>query len=399
VLSPVPSSAEPSRSDRHDRPPQEDPQQRRDEVRERQAQIDVEVDALQASAADIDRTLTRLERNVATQQAEATEAERAWRAAEADVAESQRAVESAEQRIADLDRATDAMVVDAFVNPPSAELLDAFNADNMSDAAVTQALLSLQADSDADLLDQLNAAHEDLEIEQHNKQQAAADAEDKRNEQRAELADIRAAAQQQQQFATQVEARLEQRLSEAESLRRADAELSRQIEEQQRALARQLQAAQAAAAAAGAPAPAPAPSTVQDAPGGLATVSCPTGGSTTVAGSIADNVQGLYDRAGEQGVPLCGWGYRDPERQIELRREHCGTSDYAIYQMPASQCSPPTARPGTSMHEQGLAIDFTCSGGSIVAGGSCDSYLKNNAGDFGLINLPAEIWHYSTNGN
>ena len=29
--------------------------------------------------------------------------------------------------------------------------------------------------------------------------------------------------------------------------------------------------------------------------------------------------------------------------QMELRRAHCGTSDYAVYQMPPSQCSPPTA--------------------------------------------------------
>ena len=128
-------------------------------------------------------------------------------------------------------------------------------------------------------------------------------------------------------------------------------------------------------------------------------MSCPTGGSTTVAGSIAENVRGLYSRAGDQGVPLCGSGYRDPEQQIQLRREHCGTSQYAIYEMPSYQCNPPTARPGASMHEQGLAIDFTCSGGSIVSGGSCDSYLKSNAGDFGLYNLPSEIWHYSTNGN
>jgi hypothetical protein len=137
---------------------------------------------------------------------------------------------------------------------------------------------------------------------------------------------------------------------------------------------------------------------VRSASGGLTAVSCPTGGSVTVAGAIAQDVRGLLGRAGREGVPLCGWGYRDPQRQIELRREHCGTSDYAVYEMPASHCSPPTARPGQSMHEQGLAIDFTCDGGSIVAGGPCDVFLKANADDYGLFNLPSEIWHYSVNG-
>jgi peptidoglycan hydrolase CwlO-like protein len=400
VLSPIPSSAESTRSDRPAGADQEDPQEQRERVREQQAQINLEVDALQASVTDINRTLARLQRNVATQQAEAAEAERAWRAAEEDVAEAQRSVAAAEQRITDLDRATDAMVVDSFVNPPTGEILDAFNADTVSDAAVQQALLAMQADADADLMDQLNAAHEDLAIERSNKEEAAAEAEDRRNDSRAELADIQAAAQQQQEFANAVGERLDRRLAEAESLRRTDAALSRQIQEQQEELARQAAAAEAAAAAAGAAPPeSSGSSTIEPAPGGLATVSCPTGGSTTVAGSIGENVQGLYNAAGDQGVPLCGSGYRDPEQQIQLRREHCGTSQYAIYEMPSYQCSPPTARPGNSMHEQGLAIDFTCSGGSIVAGGSCDNFLKSTADDYGLYNLPSEIWHYSTNGN
>jgi septal ring factor EnvC (AmiA/AmiB activator) len=388
VLSPSASSA------------QQDPTEEREEVRERQSQIELEIDALQATAAEVDRTLTQLQRNVATQQAEAQEARRAYRAARDDVAEAQQAVEQAEQRITDLDRATDEMVVDAFVNPSNAEAFDAFNAENMSDATVTQALLSLQADADADLLDQLNAAQEDLEIEEDNKREAAQEAERQQVASEAELADLRAAAEQQQAFATDVEARLEQQLAEAESLRRVDADLSREIEERAAAEARRVQEAQAAAAAAGATAPPPpASSTIEEAPGGLARVTCPTGGTITVAGSIGQNAQGLLDLAGQQGVPLCGWGYRDPEEQIQLRREHCGTSEYAIYQMPSSQCSPPTARPGTSMHEQGLAIDFTCDGGSIAAGGSCDNLLKSNADDYGLYNLPSEIWHYSTNGN
>ena len=50
--------------------------------------------------------------------------------------------------------------------------------------------------------------------------------------------------------------------------------------------------------------------------------------------------------------------YRDPQRQIELRQQNCGSSHYAIYEAPSSACSPPTARPGSSNHERGLAVDF-----------------------------------------
>ena len=34
--------------------------------------------------------------------------------------------------------------------------------------------------------------------------------------------------------------------------------------------------------------------------------------------------------AGQQGVDICGSGYRDPQRQIELRAAHCGASYYDI---------------------------------------------------------------------
>ncbi|HEX6570362.1 MAG TPA: M15 family metallopeptidase, partial [Acidimicrobiales bacterium] len=138
---------------------------------------------------------------------------------------------------------------------------------------------------------------------------------------------------------------------------------------------------------------------IQPAPGGLATVTCPYGGSITVAGSIAGNVQALLDAAAAQGVSLCGSGYRDPQQQIQLRRQNCGTSYYAIYIMSPSQCSPPTARPGTSMHERGLAIDFSCNGGGAVRyGNSCWNFLAAHANAYGLYNLAGEPWHWSTTG-
>jgi Lysozyme like domain/D-alanyl-D-alanine carboxypeptidase len=130
----------------------------------------------------------------------------------------------------------------------------------------------------------------------------------------------------------------------------------------------------------------------------LSTVSCPSGGSTTVNSQIASNLEDLYAAAAADGIQLCGGGYRSHEQQIQLRREHCGTSDYAIYQMPASQCSPPTAKPGSSMHEQGLAIDFTCAGGSVTRGSACYAWLIGHSADYGLHPLASEPWHFSTNG-
>jgi LAS superfamily LD-carboxypeptidase LdcB len=118
-----------------------------------------------------------------------------------------------------------------------------------------------------------------------------------------------------------------------------------------------------------------------------------------VAATIAPQLAAMLDAAEAAGVVLGGGGYRDPSEQIEVRRANCGTSHYAIYEMSPSSCSPTTARPGSSMHEQGVAIDFTVNG-STISGHSNAAFrwLDANAARFGFHNLPVEPWHWSING-
>jgi LAS superfamily LD-carboxypeptidase LdcB len=134
--------------------------------------------------------------------------------------------------------------------------------------------------------------------------------------------------------------------------------------------------------------------------GGYPAVSCPGGGSITVDGSLAHNLRAMLLTAWRDGVNLCGGGYRDRDQQVRLRAQHCGSSEYAIYQMPSGSCSPPTAIPGTSMHERGLAIDFQCAGQSMSGRSSaCFAWMAAHAVEFGLYNLPSEPWHWSVDGS
>ncbi len=123
-------------------------------------------------------------------------------------------------------------------------------------------------------------------------------------------------------------------------------------------------------------------------------------GGIQVHESIANKVQDLLEHAARDGLRLTGGGYRSAASQIALRRAHCGTSEWAIWQRPAYQCRPPTARPGRSMHERGLAIDFRHNGRSVTSRNSTAfRWLAANAATYGLYNLPSEPWHWSTNGN
>lgn len=75
-----------------------------------------------------------------------------------------------------------------------------------------------------------------------------------------------------------------------------------------------------------------------------------------LAEPLRSRVAELLRRAA--GAVWINSGRRSTEQQVQLRRQHCGTTFYDIYQKPASQCSPPTAIPGRSEHEKGLAVDI-----------------------------------------
>ena len=114
--------------------------------------------------------------------------------------------------------------------------------------------------------------------------------------------------------------------------------------------------------------------------------------------AIAPRLNALLEQAHADGVPLGGWGHRTTESQIALRRKHCGPTPEDIFLKKASECSPPTAKPGKSMHERGLAVDFHLGGGSIATRSSPGYlWLAEHAATYGFYNLPSEPWHWSVN--
>jgi LAS superfamily LD-carboxypeptidase LdcB len=121
---------------------------------------------------------------------------------------------------------------------------------------------------------------------------------------------------------------------------------------------------------------------------------------TATAAEVAADLARLDADAAAAGIGLCGRsGFRSYAEQAELRRQNCGSSDYALYVAPPSTCSPPTARPGMSNHEDGLAIDFDCADGQRMTHASpCYQWLAANASRYGLYNLPSEPWHWSVTG-
>jgi hypothetical protein len=107
----------------------------------------------------------------------------------------------------------------------------------------------------------------------------------------------------------------------------------------------------------------------------------------TLAEPLRSSVVGLLNEANEGGstrVTVVS-ARRSREQQIALRKAHCGTSDYDVFQKPSDQCRPATARPGSSKHELGLAVDF----------GGDTARVAQLAGKYGLVKtVSSEPWHY-----
>jgi peptidoglycan hydrolase CwlO-like protein len=395
-------------------------------------QVEVAADPLKGSSEDLDETLSTLGENLDEQLGELESARNALAETDAQLGDIRDAIEVTEGRIAELESQSDEVVIDAFINPPTEDSLDTLTADSLSEATIKQSILDTQADANADVLGDLASAREELEEQEAAESELEGAAQEARDSQEQELVDLQGAQSQQALFVAQVQLRLDKNLSEAEALKDVDPALAARIEDREGEVADQIQGVRDAEATRQAlealalqqqqaeqeaqeeaerlAAATPPPSsggggggggtTVGGATGSLATVACPGGGSITVDSALASGLTSLLAAASADGISYCGGGYRDPSAQIALREANCGTSYYAIYEAPSSSCSPPTARPGTSNHEQGLAIDFTCNGGGTIQSrsSSCFQWLDANAASYGLYNLPSEPWHWSNDG-
>lgn len=348
----------------------------------------------------------------------------ALEAAQAEVNRTLMLAEQARREVVHTEGRVRAYAVEAFMNPPAAESLAVLSIADADGAQRAHDLLSITAEDQHRVVGELEVARGAAERRSAEADAAASEARQMEADAKAELERLEAALERQRRVAGQIEQRLDSALAEVAALKSVDREAAAELEAGERSLADDSRAAlggRSGGSAAPTPALSPVPASRSTAPAVPATTSTPrprpTGpppappagtvtwqdvvkvGGIWVHRSIAGQVQALLSAAGNAGISLGGGGFRDPSEQIRLRQKHCGPTEYDIYSKPSSQCTPPTAPPGRSMHERGLAIDFT-SGGALITSRSHPAYqwLAANAGSYGFSNLPSEPWHWSTNG-
>lgn len=307
-------------------------------------------------------------------EAERVSAERQAELAQAVLAAERAAAAEAATRaeLAELEQMMRDMAVAAYVRPPQSDrLATMLDASSPAHAERLSVYLDAKASHDADIADRLRRTRDRLERQTIAAREAQRLADQREEEAAVALADLQSHRAEQEALLADIGARMET----------ADLEhyaVALEIDEARRRLADQARQA-------------------RDGGRGLRLESV---SGIWVHEDLAGPLAALLEAAAEDGIHLAGGGYRDNQAQILLRMAHCGPDDYAVWEMPPSECSPPTARPGTSMHELGLAIDFTVDGQTIASRSSpAFQWLAEHAATYGLYNLPSEPWHWSINGS
>ena len=367
----------------------EELREERDRLKLEEAAKAAEIDATNAEIDELAAALNVLNDKAGSQQAEVDLATAAVAQAEAQLTEASIEVAAAEAEITALEQDLTAQAVLSFIGTSASKPFLA-SSGQPNQAIRMQAMVDQLTQSDVELAVELGQARDDLESQRKLVQQVADEAEGLRAAAEAKLVQLGADQAAQAALASAADDRLDHLLSEQGALQALGAEVSTKLLGNTENLAASL---------ANSGSPASVPSTAVPATVSASEIS-DAGRGIYVHNSIVDQVKRLLADASAAGVELRGGGYRDPAAQIRTRRNNCGSSNYAIYEMPASKCSPPTARPGRSMHEKGLAIDFTYNGKIIPSrSGPAWNWLKANAANYGLKNLPSEPWHWSVNGN
>jgi len=382
-----------------------------------------DVDVLTATREEVGQKIAELDEQYAAQQVALDVANEQVEAAQQAVERAQARVALAQNEVEIARETVRAYAVEAYIHPPAQDSLRVLSLAEADDAAYASEVIKILTDERHKVVDILVGKQAVAAKESAAADAAAAAAAAQAEAAQAQLAELDTIRSEQDALAAQLDDRLDRALAEAAALAEVDRQMAAELAAQETALRQAAPVSQPkpqtvsapgttsppATAPAGGGGPSPTappattapPGTTPPPPSGIVTwADVVSVGGIYVHTSIAGQLRGLLDAATAAGFSLRGGGYRDSAAQIATRRANCGPSYYDIYQKPASQCTPPTAIPGRSMHEQGRAIDFT-SGGVLISSRSNPAFvwLSQNASRFGFYNLPSEPWHWSTNGN
>ena len=354
----------------------EDPFERLAEIERRKAEAAMKVDLLKLDAVAVQARLEKVAAWVAAQQQVVAQAQQRLVDATMAATEARQREEAKAEELEALEELMAEIAVQAYMQPPQLASLDVILTEDLHTAEKAEVMLRAKAQRDEEVAEELAAAEKSLRRLRIRADEQAELAQGAADDAAVALNDLHTAQLEQIGLAERIKADLATTAQQIELLGGAEFEAILAAQKQTEALLAKI--------------------------GQTTVVTLAEVRGFRVHSDLATALEAMLAAAEADGIILKGWGHRTTAQQVQLRRQHCGgegiSESEAIYGVPSSACSPPTAKPGSSMHELGLAIDFTHDGASISSRSSpAFQWLAANAARYGLYNLPSEPWHWSVN--
>ena len=207
-----------------------DVREQQQRLRAKKAQLAAQLDTLKASERQLLAAAAALDDQVLSQAARVDAARQAVAVAEREAAEAAAAAERTRLQVAQTRRTVVGRAVDSFIDgtDPSTDFPRGVD---IAEAARRRALLEAATSSDDELIDELNAAEEDYEVQRAAAEDAAAKARTRRSEAEQRLRRLEADQQAQRRLRAAVTTRQREVLAEIGDHARAESELNRIIAE------------------------------------------------------------------------------------------------------------------------------------------------------------------------
>jgi len=218
-----------------------DPAAEREQVRQRKAVLDGELDHLDASDQVLAAALEEVEGQLDDQRTAVGRAAEASEDAERELMDARRELAETRRQVQELTDRLVGRAVNTFMNPSEPSFEDVLRSRDLGEAARKNALMGELVARDDELVDSLEAAEEQLAEEEGRAQDASIRAGARREEAEDRLAELQRSRQEKARLKSSLAARREDVLGEVAALQRSDAALT--------AIIQAYEAEQAAAAA------------------------------------------------------------------------------------------------------------------------------------------------------
>ena len=198
---------------------------RQEQVRTKRAKAAAEINALKSSDVQLEKAVAALSAQVRAQDAKLASVRQAVATAEAEVKDSERRIAATESEMTTLQTAVVDRAVTSYMRPQQSAMQSLTQAKNLEDASRRASMLRQVANSDSDVIDQLRATRQDLDVERAKAEAARKVAAERREVAKQQLAAVKKNLADKARVEAALDARIKQVSAEVDALAKEDASL------------------------------------------------------------------------------------------------------------------------------------------------------------------------------